>query len=195
MELLTGGGLALSAGLNAYIPMMVMGLLARYTSLVELPATWGWLANGWVLIVLGVLLAVEVVADKVPAVDHVNDILQTVVRPTSGGIVFAAGSGAITPATTDPGEFFTSAAVVPLACGVILALITHLGKAGARAGINLSTAGIGAPVASTVEDVSAVTLTTLALLLPVLVLVFVVAAVVVIVAMRRRTLRRNRLVT
>ncbi|SEE10689.1 DUF4126 domain-containing protein [Ruania alba] len=195
MELLTGSGLALSAGLNAYVPMLVMGLLARFTTLVTLPPSWVWLTNDWVLIVLAVLLVIEVVADKVPAVDHVNDILQTLVRPTAGGIVFAAGSGAVTPATTDPGEFFTSAAMVPFVCGAILALLTHLGKAGVRAGVNLSTAGVGAPVASTVEDISAVALTALALVLPVLVLVFVAAAVVVVIQMRRKRLRRHRLVS
>ncbi|QOR72423.1 DUF4126 domain-containing protein [Ruania alkalisoli] len=189
MELLTGSGLALASGLNAYVPMLMIGLLSRYTTLVSLPPEWAWITNGWVLVVLGVLLAVEVVADKVPAVDHVNDILQTVVRPTAGGIVFAAGSGAVTPATTDPGEFLTSAAVLPFACGVVLALITHIGKAGVRAGVNLSTAGVGAPVASTVEDITAVALTIVALLLPVLVLVLVTAAAVVVWRLQRRRTR------
>jgi len=39
---------AASAGLNAYIPLMVMGLLARYTDVVDLPHGWAWLSNGWV---------------------------------------------------------------------------------------------------------------------------------------------------
>ncbi len=44
-------------------------------------------------LILAVLLAVEMVADKVPVVDHVNDVVQTVVRPTAGGLAFGAGSG------------------------------------------------------------------------------------------------------
>jgi hypothetical protein len=196
LEVLTGSGLALSAGLNAFIPMLAVGLLARFTDLVTLPGPWAWLENDWVLVIFAVLLVLDVVADKVPAVDHVNDVVQTLVRPTAGGIVFAAGSSSETPAITNPGEFFTSAAVWPFVVGLVLALGTHLAKAGGRAVVNLSTAGVGAPVVSTVEDVSALTMTVLALLVPVLVVVF--ALVLVGLALwfwsRRGRRRRGRLV-
>lgn len=171
LEVLAGSGLALSAGLNAYIPMLSVALLARFTDLVTLPTQWLWLENTWVIVILGVLLTVEVVADKVPAVDHVNDIIQTVVRPTAGGIVFAAGSSAQTPAITDPAEFFASEAFWPFLLGVVLALCTHVAKAGARAVVNATTAGVGAPVASTVEDGASVAMTILAILLPALIAV------------------------
>src|SRR5699024_7038234 len=100
----TGGGLALAAGLNAYVPLLLVALLARFTSLVALPQQWAWLTGDVALVVLAVLLLVEVVADKVPSVDHVNDLLQTVVRPTAGGIVFAAGSTARTPSVSHPAD-------------------------------------------------------------------------------------------
>lgn len=194
VELLTGTGLALSAGLNAYIPLLALGLLGRYSALVELPASWLWLTDPWVLVVLGVLFVVEIVADKLPAVDHINDILQTVVRPTSGGLVFVAGSGAQTPAITDPGAFFTSPGALPVVLGVVLALAAHLVKATARPVVNLTTAGTGAPVMSVVEDISSVTLSVLALLVPVFVIVFVVALVAVAVtAVRQRRRHRRRL--
>jgi len=64
MELLTGFGLATAAGLNAYIPILILGLLARFTDVITLPHAWSWLENGWVLTIVAVLLAVEVVADK-----------------------------------------------------------------------------------------------------------------------------------
>lgn len=190
MELLTGGALAVSAGLNAYVPLLVMGLLGRFTTLVTLPAQWGWLTGDVALVVLGVLLLVEVVADKVPSIDHVNDLLQTVVRPTAGGIVFAAGSAAQTPALNEPAELLQGPVIVPFLLGVVLALITHLAKAGLRAGVNLSTAGVGAPVVSTVEDVFALALTILALLLPLLVLVVLLASVAIGLGMRRRWRRK-----
>ena len=85
-EVLTGAGLAAAAGLNAYIPLLAIGLLSRFTDLVSLPPGWAWLENGWVQIILGVLLVIEIVADKVPAVDSVNDWIQTIVRPAAGGI-------------------------------------------------------------------------------------------------------------
>ena len=83
MELLTGAGLATAAGLNAYIPLLLFGLGARFFDWVQLPPAWAWLSNEWVLVVIGVLLVLEIVADKIPAVDSVNDIVQTVVRPTA----------------------------------------------------------------------------------------------------------------
>lgn len=93
MDFLTGTGLAASAGLNAYIPLLAVGVLNRYTSVIDLGPGFTWLSNGWVLLILGVLLALEIVADKIPAVDSVNDMIQTIVRPTSDGIVF--GSSAV----------------------------------------------------------------------------------------------------
>lgn len=171
LEALTGTGLAASAGLNAYIPLLTVGLLARYTDAIDLPGGWQWLSNGWVLGILAVLLAVEVVADKVPVVDHVNDVLQTVVRPTAGGLAFGAGSSAQTVTVSDPGSFFGSHQWVPVAAGVLIALCVHGVKAASRPVVNATTAGMGAPVASTAEDFSSVVLSLLAILLPVLVLV------------------------
>src|SRR5687767_4492058 len=146
LEALTGTGLAASAGLNAYIPLLTMGLLARYTDLIDLPSGWQWLGNGWVILILAVLLAVEVVADKVPVVDHVNDVVQTVVRPTAGGLAFGAGASSETVTVSDPGSFFTSSEWVPVVTGVLIALGVHLLKSAARPVINATTAGVGAPV-------------------------------------------------
>ncbi|MET0492611.1 MAG: DUF4126 domain-containing protein [Actinoplanes sp.] len=171
LEALTGTGLAASAGLNAYIPLVTMGLLARYTDYIDLPSGWSWLANGWTLTILVVLLAVEVVADKIPVVDHVNDIVQTVVRPTAGGLAFGAGSSSETVTVADPGSFFGSHQWVPVAAGVLIALCVHGVKAASRPVVNATTAGVGAPVASTAEDISSVVLSLLAILLPILVLV------------------------
>jgi uncharacterized membrane protein len=171
LEALTGTGLAASAGLNAYIPLLTMALLARYTDLIDLPSSWSWLGNGWTIGILAILLAIEVVADKVPVVDHLNDVVQTVVRPTAGGLAFGAGSSSQTVTVSDPGSFFSSHQWVPVAAGVLIALCVHGVKAASRPVINVTTAGFGAPVASTAEDLSSVVLSVLAILLPVLVLI------------------------
>jgi hypothetical protein len=193
-EVLTGTGLAASAGLNAYIPLVTMGVLARYTSLIDLPDGWQWLSNGWVLAILAVLLAVEVVADKVPVVDHVNDIVQTVVRPTAGGLAFGAGTSAETVTVSDPGQFFGSHQWVPIAVGVMIAFGVHGLKSAARPLINVTTAGIGAPVASTAEDATSIVVSLVAIILPALVLVFLVGLCffVVWLVRRRRDRRRER---
>jgi len=191
LEALTGAGLATSAGLNAYIPLLAVGVLDRYTNLISLPASWHWLANGWVIAILTVLLAIEFVADKVPVVDHVNDVVQTVVRPTAGGLAFGAASGSETVMVKDPGQFFGSHQWVPIALGILISLTVHGAKATARPVINTTTAGFGAPVVSTIEDLGSVALSLVAIVLPVLVLVLLVAMVAGFwLLMRRRRQRK-----
>ncbi|MEV6487031.1 DUF4126 domain-containing protein [Actinoplanes sp. NPDC051633] len=192
LEALTGTGLAASAGLNAYIPLLTMGLLARYSDLIDLPSGWQWLSNGWVVAILAVLLAIEVVADKIPVVDHVNDVVQTVVRPTAGGLAFGAGSSSQTVTVSDPGSFFGSHQWVPVAAGVLIALCVHGVKAASRPVVNATTAGVGAPVASTAEDLSSIVLSVLAILLPILVLLGLVLMIAsAIWVFRRRRARRG----
>ena len=82
-------GLSVSAGLNAYIPLLVVSLLAKFTDLIELAKPWDALESWWTIGVLAVLCLVEVFADKIPVVDHANDLIQTFIRPTAGAIVFA----------------------------------------------------------------------------------------------------------
>ncbi|CAN5613034.1 DUF4126 domain-containing protein [soil metagenome] len=191
-QLLTGLGLATAAGLNAYIPMLMLGLLARFTAIVDLPGGWSWLENGWVLTIVGVLLVVEIVADKVPALDSVNDAVQTFVRPTAGGIVFGSGTAAQTAAVADPGDFARSGQWIPVVIGVVIALAVHLIKTAVRPAANVATAGVAAPVLSTVEDGISVSLVLVALLIPALVLVFVaIIAWAAIRLLRRRRRRRK----
>ncbi|MDF2825446.1 MAG: hypothetical protein K0R68_2854 [Mycobacterium sp.] len=191
-QLLTGLGLATAAGLNAYIPLLMVGLLARFTDVVSLPGSWSWMENGWVLAIVGALLVVEIVADKVPALDSINDTVQTLVRPTSGGIVFGSGTAAETAAVADPGEFARSGQWIPVLLGVVIALVVHLVKTAVRPAANVATAGLAAPVLSTVEDGISVSLVLVALIVPVVVLVFIaVLAWAGVRLWRRRRLRRR----
>ena len=191
MEFLTGFGLATSAGLNAYIPMLLMGLLGRFTSLVNLPHGWTWLENGWVMAIVAVLLGVEIVADKVPALDSINDAVQTFVRPASGGIVFGSGTAAQTAAVSDPAEFARSGQWVPVVIGVGTALVVHLTKTAVRPAANVATAGVAAPVLSTIEDFTSVSLVFIAILVPALVLVVLAALAWGAIWLLRRRRRRH----
>jgi len=190
VELMTGFGLATASGLNAYIPLLSMGVLSRYTDLVNLPAGWSWLENGWVIGIVAVLLMVEIVADKIPALDTVNDTVQTFVRPTSGGIVFGSGTAAQTAAIADPGEFARTGQWVPVAIGVVTALVVHLTKTAVRPAANVATAGVAAPVLSTVEDITSVSLVFIAILVPALVLAVLIGLVWAAVWLLRRRRRR-----
>jgi len=191
VELMTGFGLATAAGLNAYIPLLAMGLLGRFTHLITLPPGWAWLENGWVIGIVAVLLLVEIVADKIPALDSINDTVQTFVRPTAGGIVFGSGTAAQTAAVTDPGEFARTGQWVPIAIGVVTALVVHLTKTAVRPAANVATAGVAAPVLSTIEDVTSVGLVFIAILIPALVLVILIALAWAAVSLLRRRRRRK----
>src|SRR5690606_20597810 len=117
--------------------------------------------------ILGGLLVLEIVADKIPALDNVNDVLQSVIGPASGGIVFGAGTSAQTVAVDEP-SFFTDSAWVPIVIGIVIALAVHVAKATGRVVANAATGGIAAPVLSTAEDAAAFALAAAAIVLPIL---------------------------
>ena len=89
-------GLSASAGLNAYIPLLVVGIIAHYSNWIKLTPPYDLLANPWILILVSLLLIIEMLVDKIPAVNHINDIIQTVFRPAAGAIVFAASAHVMT---------------------------------------------------------------------------------------------------
>jgi hypothetical protein len=189
LEALSGSGLAAAAGLNAYIPLVLIGVLGRYTDWITLPPDWQWLENNWVLGILGVLLVVEVVADKVPVVDHINDVIGTVVRPTAGGLAFGATADAATVSVPNPAEGGTTWG--PLLAGAAIALVVHAIKAAVRPVANVTTAGTAAPVVSTGEDLASVAMSLIAIVLPILVLVLFVALLGVAWWLWRRRSRRR----
>jgi hypothetical protein len=193
LEFLAGTGLAAAAGLNAYVPLLALGLGGRFLDFVQLPDGWTWLENEWVLGILGVLLVIEFVADKIPAVDTVNDWIQTFVRPASGGIVFGGGALTETATVTDPAAFFESNAWVPVVTGVLVALGVHVVKALLRPVLNAATFGTAAPVMSFAEDLGAVGLSLLALLVPILVVLALGGIVVAVILLTRRARRTRRL--
>ncbi|KMM44675.1 membrane protein [Cellulomonas sp. A375-1] len=180
---LTGIGLSTAAGLNAYIPFLVVALLARFTDVVVLPSGLTWMESWWAIGIGTVLLVADVVLDKVPVVDSVNDAIQTAIRPLSGGIVFAATSAA---ADLESSTWVQENAWVPFVAGVVLAAIVHAGKATVRPAVNATTFGVGAPVVSTIEDGTSFGLSLAAVFVPLLVLALLVALVVVLVTFRRR---------
>ncbi|MCU0508720.1 MAG: DUF4126 domain-containing protein [Anaerolineae bacterium] len=163
-------GLSAATGLNAYLPLLIVGLLARFTDLVTLSAPWNTLENPWVLGVLFVLLVVETVADKVPAVDSVNDVIQTVIRPTAGAILFAASGNVISEMSP----------VIAMICGILAAGAVHSLKATVRPAITATTAGIGNPIVSVMEDVLSGTTTLVAILIPAVAALFVLVLVLLV---------------
>ncbi|MGL5859764.1 MAG: DUF4126 domain-containing protein [Phycicoccus sp.] len=168
LAVLTGMGLSAAAGLNAYIPFLVVALLSRYTDHVTLPTGYEWIESPWAIGIGAVLLLTEVVLDKVPAVDTVNDTIQTFIRPSMGGLIFAATTAA---SELDQSAWMRENPWVSVVLGVVISGLVHTGKMAARPVVNTGTAGLGAPVVSTVEDGASLGLSFVAVLAPVFVVV------------------------
>jgi hypothetical protein len=167
-------GLSTAAGLNAYLPLLVVGLVARYTGLVRLNEPWGVLTDGWVLAVLAILLLIEMTVDKIPGIDSLNDMVQTFGRPLAGAILFAAGSGIA-------GELHPVPAFI---AGLLVAGGVHAGKTAARPFVTAATAGLGNWLVSLLEDLLALAIVILAILVPLLIVLVIVMVLLVIITTR-----------
>jgi uncharacterized membrane protein HdeD (DUF308 family) len=160
-------GLSGSAGLNAYIPLLMVALAGRFPlndPFVELASPYDALSSWWAIGVLVVLLLVEMFVDKVPAVDSVNDVIQTVIRPTAGAILFAANAQVITDISP----------VITIIAGLLLAGSVHATKGIIRPVVTTTTAGTGNWVVSIIEDVIAFFVSLLSLLIPILALLITI---------------------
>jgi Domain of unknown function (DUF4126) len=182
--IMTAFGLSASAGLNAYIPLLVVGVIAHYTDWISLNPPYDLLANPWVLIVVGILLIIEMLADKIPAVNHVNDIIQTGIRPAAGAIIFAASAHVIT--NIHP--------LIAIICGLLVAGSVHVVKSAAvRPVVTATTGGAANIPVSIAEDVIATGLSILSIVIPVLVAVVLVMMVAFIIWWFWRRAQRKRL--
>jgi len=185
---LTATGLAAAAGLNAYIPFLLIALLTRYTDLITLPASYQWIESWWAIGIGTVLLLVEVVLDKIPAIDSINDAIQTFIRPTMAGLL----SAATTSAAALDHSWITEHPWVNIALGIVVAGLVHTGKATARPVVNAATVGVGAPLVSTIEDGTSLGLSLVAVFLPALVILALSLLAAAMLWLWRRLRRRKR---
>lgn len=182
-EILTGLGLAMPAGLNAYIPLLALGIADRYFGLVNLAAPYDIIATPGGLAVLAILLLVELFADKVPLVDSLNDLIQSAVRPSSGAVVLMA--------STDQVDFINP--IFAMSLGLVVAGVVHMVKMAIRPAITATTGGVGNPIVSAAEDGAAIGSSIIALIAPVLVLLNLIGLIITIIWLLRSRRRRRRL--
>jgi hypothetical protein len=177
-------GLSASAGLNAYIPLLAVALLGRFTNLIQLNSPWDALTSWWVIGTLVVLSVIEFFADKVPAVNHVNDIIQTFIRPAAGAILFAASAKVI----SDVHPIFA------MVLGVLVAGTVHAVKSVAvRPAVTAVTAGAANVPVSIAEDVASTVMSLVSVVVPALVVLFAILFVAWLIwLMWRRANRATR---
>jgi len=171
IQVLAGISLAASCGLRAFLPPFVVGLAVRLGAVevvlgrpLELNPAFAWLTSTPALVVFGIAVVAEVVADKVPVVDHALDVVQTIVRPLAGMLVVAANLRDLDP---------LPAAVIGLVVGGSIAGGVHLVKAKIRLLSTLGTGGIASPVLSGLEDLMSLVGSVLAVLAAVLAVVVI----------------------
>lgn len=175
-------GLSASAGLNAYIPLLIVALVGKFTNLITLKEPWDAMTSWWVIGLLIVLSVVEFFADKAPAVNHINDIIHTIIRPAAGAILFAASANVITDVHP----------VLSIVLGLLVAGGVHAVKSVAvRPAVTALTAGAGNPIVSIIEDIISTFMSIMAVLLPIIAGILLVMFVVWVVWwLRRRRERR-----
>ncbi len=176
----TALGLATAAGLNAWIPLLATGLLARYTDVIHLDGTWANLENTGVLIALAAVALVDFIGDKVPGVDHALHAAGTVIAPMTGVAAALSSSSALD----------VSPALMTI-IGLVAAETSHGTRMAIRPFSTMTTGGLGNPVVSLTEDLSSVALSVVAIILPVLAAILVVAMFVVAWRVIRRLRRRR----
>jgi hypothetical protein len=164
-----GISLAACAGLRAWLPFFAVGISVRL-GVVPLGDSFRFLGSNTALTVFAIATVIELLADKIPVVDHALDALSTFLKPAAGMVLAASVMWTV----DDP--------IVALALGVMVgapaSLVPHTAKATLRGVLSPITAGLAAPILSVLEDVIAFGLVALAILAP-----FVVAAGFVLFAL------------
>lgn len=186
LNIISAFGLAGASGLNAYIPLLIVAVAAHYPlndPVLKLAEPYNMLGQWWAILILSVLLIIEMLVDKIPAVDSLNDGIQTFIRPAAGAILFAANANLITDLNP----------VVALVAGLLVAGGVHVAKTTARPVVTAATAGTGNWAVSLLEDLTAVLLTLLAIFVPAIAaILFVVGAFFAVRFVRRFWQRRQR---
>jgi hypothetical protein len=159
LALLLGLGLSASTGLNTFLPLLLLSAAARFGN-IDLNAKFEWIASDTAIIVLIVACVLEVIADKVPALDHLLDTVATFLRPAAGLLAMASVLTDVDPVT---------AAVVGLIIGSPVSFGFHMLKATTRVASSAVTFGCANPVISIVEDILSLGLSIVAIFAPVLV--------------------------
>jgi hypothetical protein len=170
----TGLALSTAAGFNAYVPLLLTGLVARSTDLISLDAPFDRLEEPVVLGVIAAVGVVDFIGDKVPAIDHVLHLAGLVVAPLAGAfLALGVAEDGVLPA-------------VALVSGAVAAGATQGARASVRPLSTVASGGLGNPVLSLGEDGLSATLSLTAIVVPVVALVLAVAVLVLLfVAIRR----------
>ncbi len=141
------------SGVRPYFMLFLLGITGRLFDLEQVPDV---LQRTDLLVITGILLLVDLAADKIAFLDSFWDQLHTVIRPIAGAAIgYLLG-----------GETDTTTAIVMAVIGAATAFGAHAAKSTARAAVNVSPEPVSNVLVSTAEDGAAVVMGLLTVLLP-----------------------------
>jgi Domain of unknown function (DUF4126) len=181
-SLAMGIGLAACAGVRAWLPLLLAGLLAR-AGVLELGSSFRFIASNEALILFGVATVVEMLGDKIPAVDHTLDALSTVLRPAAASLLAASVMWKV----PDP----LTALAIGVAVGAPISLVPHAAKSTLRAASTAFTGGLANPFLSLLEDLIAVVIFALTVVVPVVVALTILVVAILVVRRLARPRRHS----
>ncbi|MGI8551397.1 MAG: DUF4126 domain-containing protein [Dehalococcoidia bacterium] len=153
----TAFGLSGATGLNTTIPLLLVGLLARF-GFITLSAPYNTLSSPIVLVALALLAVVEFIGDKLPLVDSALHAVQLPLAATAGAILFASQTSVIRSVSPE----------LAILIGLLVAGSVHGVRATARPLVTGATGGVGNAFVSTAEDGYALSLVGASIFSPVL---------------------------
>lgn len=177
--------LAAAAGLNAFLPILGLALADRFTTKVDLPQPYNIISSVAGIAILLALVTIDLIADKIPRIDHLNDLINSPIRPAAGMFLMMA-------AVSGKNEIHE---VVAMFIGLLLAGAVHVYKSISRTRITVATNGLANPMVSLIEDGIAGFTTLLAIAVPWIGLAFAIPAGIGLGWVYRKTSGPNDLTT
>jgi hypothetical protein len=180
---LLGLGLASATGLRTFLPLLMLALAARFEMFgVRLIDQMDWLVSWPAIAALATATVAEFAGDKVPAIDHGLNAIGYVTRPIAGAVAAGSVFWGVDPA---------AAAIAGIIVGAPAALAFNAAQTGVRVGSTATTAGVGNPIVSLIEDVLAFLTVIIAFLAPILIPIVMVVFAVLVFRLARRIRDRN----
>lgn len=167
--------LTTTAGLRALLPLAAVSV-AAHVGWIHPSGSFAWLSHALVMWVLIGVATLEMVADKVPFIDHAMHFVQIAAKPAAAAILV----GGTTHLQSHDQLIFL------MVIGGLNALGIHGAVMGARAASTASTAGLANPILSTVEDTGSIGGVILAFFAPILAAIVALIATVLLVIVARR---------
>ena len=156
-----GLGLAAATGFRTFLPLLMLSVAAHFSLFgIDLNHSFGWVGSTGALVALALATVVELLADLIPVVDNALSLAGNVTRPIAAVLAAGAVFHSLDPST---------AAIAGLIIGAPTALAFSTAQTGTRAASTVTTAGLGNPIISVLEDIVSFFTSLISIIVPIVV--------------------------